>query len=102
MRWLPLPATPLRDTCPDYAPSGASWFTAPAQGVYSHSLAEYSLTACNWFAKDLPRLRRQQVRRNHKQEAARPRVSCVPCGRLFAGCRSNGLLGAAHQASCQV
>ncbi len=33
------------------------------QGVYSHSLAEYCLTACNWFAKDLPRLRRQQVRR---------------------------------------
>ena len=31
------------------------------QGVYSHSLAEYCLTACNWFAKDLPRLRRQQV-----------------------------------------
>ncbi|KAG2433121.1 hypothetical protein HYH02_012823 [Chlamydomonas schloesseri] len=31
-----------------------------AKGVYSHSLAEYCLTACNWFAKDLPRLRRQQ------------------------------------------
>lgn len=27
-----------------------------AKGVYSHSLAEYALTACNWFAKDLPRL----------------------------------------------
>ena len=26
-----------------------------AKGVYSHSLAEYVLTACNWFAKDLPR-----------------------------------------------
>lgn len=33
-----------------------------AKGVYSHSLAEWSLTACNWFAKDLPRLKRQQVR----------------------------------------
>ncbi|GIL82646.1 hypothetical protein Vretifemale_11565, partial [Volvox reticuliferus] len=32
-----------------------------AKGVYSHSLAEYCLTACNWFAKDLPRLRRQQA-----------------------------------------
>ncbi|KAG2489804.1 hypothetical protein HYH03_011753 [Edaphochlamys debaryana] len=32
-----------------------------AKGVYSHSLAEYALTACNWFAKDLPRLRRQQA-----------------------------------------
>lgn len=32
-----------------------------AKGVYSHSLAEWSLTACNWFAKDLPRLKRQQA-----------------------------------------
>ncbi|GFR44249.1 hypothetical protein Agub_g5451, partial [Astrephomene gubernaculifera] len=32
-----------------------------AKGVYSHSLAEFALTACNWFAKDLPRLRRQQA-----------------------------------------
>lgn len=32
-----------------------------ARGVYSNSLAEYTLTACNWFAKDLPRLRRQQA-----------------------------------------
>ena len=31
-----------------------------AQGNYSHSLAEYTLAACNWFAKDLPRLRAQQ------------------------------------------
>lgn len=31
-----------------------------AKGVYSHSLAEYTLTACNWFAKDLPRLCRAQ------------------------------------------
>ena len=30
------------------------------QGNYSHSLAEYTLAACNWFAKDLPRLRAQQ------------------------------------------
>jgi phosphoglycerate dehydrogenase-like enzyme len=27
-----------------------------AKGVYSHSLAEYTLAACNWFAKDFPRL----------------------------------------------
>ncbi|KIY93109.1 hypothetical protein MNEG_14853 [Monoraphidium neglectum] len=27
-----------------------------AKGVYSHSLAEYSLTCCSWFAKDFPRL----------------------------------------------
>lgn len=26
-----------------------------ARGVYSHSLAEYALTACSWFAKDFPR-----------------------------------------------
>jgi hypothetical protein len=26
-------------------------------GVYSHSLAEYALTCCNWLAKDLPRMR---------------------------------------------
>ena len=31
-----------------------------SQGNYSHSLAEYTLAACNWFAKDLPRLRAQQ------------------------------------------
>lgn len=27
-----------------------------AKGVYSHSLAEYTLFCCNWFAKDAPRL----------------------------------------------
>ncbi|CAL8467553.1 g7091 [Coccomyxa elongata] len=31
-----------------------------AKGNFSHSLAEYTLAACNWFAKDLPRLRAQQ------------------------------------------
>eukprot|EP00803_Ostreobium_quekettii_P005466 evm.model.scf_219.9 EVM.evm.TU.scf_219.9 scf_219:83670-88488(-) len=31
-----------------------------AQGAYSHSLAEYAITACNWFAKDLPRMRAAQ------------------------------------------
>ncbi len=30
------------------------------QGSFSHSLAEYTLAACNWFAKDFPRLRAQQ------------------------------------------
>jgi phosphoglycerate dehydrogenase-like enzyme len=33
-----------------------------AKGVYSHSLAEYVLTCCNWFAKDLPRMRAAQKR----------------------------------------
>jgi phosphoglycerate dehydrogenase-like enzyme len=33
-----------------------------AKGVYSHSLAEYALTCCNWFAKDLPRMRAAQHR----------------------------------------
>eukprot|EP00879_Flechtneria_rotunda_P004882 GHRR01005156.1.p1 GENE.GHRR01005156.1~~GHRR01005156.1.p1 ORF type:complete len:377 (+),score=95.91 GHRR01005156.1:267-1397(+) len=27
-----------------------------AKGVYSHSLAEYAITCCNWFAKDFARL----------------------------------------------
>ena len=31
-----------------------------ARGVYSHSLAEYALTCCSWFAKDLPRMRASQ------------------------------------------
>ncbi|KAK9909416.1 hypothetical protein WJX75_001901 [Coccomyxa subellipsoidea] len=31
-----------------------------AKGNFSHSLAEYTLAACNWFAKNLPRLRAQQ------------------------------------------
>ena len=34
------------------------------QGAYSHSLAEWALTACSWFAKDLPRLKVQQKDRN--------------------------------------
>lgn len=34
------------------------------QGAYSHSLAEWALTACSWFAKDLPRIKRQQKDRN--------------------------------------
>ena len=34
------------------------------QGAFSHSLAEWALTACSWFAKDLPRLKRQQKDRN--------------------------------------
>lgn len=34
------------------------------QGAYSHSLAEWALTACSWFAKDLPRLKHQQKERN--------------------------------------
>ena len=33
------------------------------QGSFSHSLAEYTLAACNWFAKDFPRLRAQQKAR---------------------------------------
>ncbi|KAL3163260.1 hypothetical protein ABBQ32_009659 [Trebouxia sp. C0010 RCD-2024] len=35
-----------------------------AKGAYSHSLAEWALTACSWFAKDLPRLKQQQKDRN--------------------------------------
>jgi hypothetical protein len=31
-----------------------------AQGCYSHSLAEYAITACSWFAKDLRRMRLAQ------------------------------------------
>ena len=34
------------------------------QGAYSHSLAEWALTACSWFGKDLPRLKVQQKDRN--------------------------------------
>lgn len=37
-----------------------------AKGNYSHSLAEYALTSCLWFAKELPRLRAQQ--KQHKWE----------------------------------
>lgn len=37
---------------------------AMVQGAYSHSLAEWALTACSWFAKDLPRLKQQQKDRN--------------------------------------
>ena len=36
------------------------------QGNFSHSLAEYTLAACNWFAKDFPRLRAQQKARQWK------------------------------------
>lgn len=36
------------------------WDTLLLQGSFSHSLAEYTLAACNWFAKDFPRLRAQQ------------------------------------------
>lgn len=31
-----------------------------AKGVYSHTLAEYALTCCNWFAKDIRRMRASQ------------------------------------------
>jgi phosphoglycerate dehydrogenase-like enzyme len=30
------------------------------QGNYSHGLAEHTIAACLWFAKDLPRYKRQQ------------------------------------------
>lgn len=32
-----------------------------AKGVYSHSLAEYALTCCSWFAKDFPRMLRAKA-----------------------------------------
>ncbi|KAF6261211.1 hypothetical protein COO60DRAFT_801988 [Scenedesmus sp. NREL 46B-D3] len=35
-----------------------------AKGVYSHSLAEYALTCCSWFAKDFPRLLAAKAARN--------------------------------------
>lgn len=35
-----------------------------AKGVYSHSLAEYALTCCNYFAKDFPRM--LAAKREHK------------------------------------
>ena len=34
------------------------------QGPYSHALAEWAITACSWFAKDLPRLKAQQKDHN--------------------------------------
>ncbi|BDA42800.1 D-3-phosphoglycerate dehydrogenase [Coccomyxa sp. Obi] len=37
-----------------------------AKGNFSHSLAEYTLAACNWFAKDFPRLRAQQKAKQWK------------------------------------
>lgn len=47
------------------------------QGNFSHSLAEYTLTACNWFAKDLPRLRAQQKARQWKPFDVEE-LRCVP------------------------
>ncbi|KAA6427928.1 MAG: D-isomer specific 2-hydroxyacid dehydrogenase [Trebouxia sp. A1-2] len=35
-----------------------------SRGPYSHALAEWAITACSWFAKDLPRLKAQQKDRN--------------------------------------
>lgn len=35
-----------------------------AKGAFSHSLAEWALTACSWFGKDLPRLKTQQKDKN--------------------------------------
>lgn len=35
-----------------------------AKGVFSSSLAEYVITACSYFAKDIPRLQRQQKDHN--------------------------------------
>ena len=35
-----------------------------AKGVYSHSLAEFTLTCCSFFAKDFPRLLRQKADAN--------------------------------------
>ncbi|KAK9866561.1 hypothetical protein WJX84_010448 [Apatococcus fuscideae] len=31
-----------------------------ARGAFSHSLAEWAITSCSWFAKDLPRMRANQ------------------------------------------
>lgn len=35
-----------------------------AKGVYSHSLAEYALTCCSYFAKDFPRLLAAKAAKN--------------------------------------
>lgn len=38
-----------------------------AKGVYAHSLAEYVITACMYFAKDIPRLIQQKVDKNYNR-----------------------------------
>ncbi|KAJ1418565.1 D-isomer specific 2-hydroxyacid dehydrogenase [Ochromonadaceae sp. CCMP2298] len=47
--------------CPEIADSDI--VLTNAKGVFSSNLAEYALFACSYFAKDLPRLRRQQAER---------------------------------------
>ena len=59
------------------------------QGNYSHSLAEYTLAACNWFAKDLPRLRAQQKARRwepYDVEELRCTRGPAPCTPRHARC----------------
>lgn len=38
-----------------------------AKGVYSHSLAEYALFACNYFAKNLPKLQKIKEEKRWEQ-----------------------------------
>lgn len=38
-----------------------------AKGLFSSSIAEYVLGACNYFAKDLPRMNQQKKDRNWQQ-----------------------------------
>lgn len=42
---------------------GSAVVLTNARGVFSASLAEWALAACLWFAKDFPRLARQQAER---------------------------------------
>lgn len=52
------------------------------QGAFSHSLAEWALTACSWFGKDLPRLKAQQQDRNWEPyfvEELRYFLQCTIC-----------------------
>lgn len=49
--------------CPEIV-SNPDLILTNAKGVFSSSLAEYVMAACAHFAKDVPRLMRQQRERN--------------------------------------
>jgi len=48
----------------ELASSTAGIMVTNAKGQFSSSLAEYALMACSYFAKDLPRMMRQQQAKN--------------------------------------
>lgn len=68
-----------------------------AKGVYSHSLAEYALTCCNWFAKDIRRMRASQSRSEwdpfdvEELRGASTAFVTFMCERDFAAVSSAGL-----------